>query len=114
MSRCAQGGQAIRAVALLPGVVGAYARPGGGALLMTVPGFGIDPGAIWRPSGPERTRLVLRVSDETPRGVVLVPGQRPAGEAVAGTVNMLCSTRYTDLGEGASYQGTRLGVRAAP
>src|SRR5205823_1627407 len=42
MSRCAQGGQAIRAVALLPGVVGAYDRRGGGALLMTAAGFGID------------------------------------------------------------------------
>jgi anaerobic selenocysteine-containing dehydrogenase len=29
MSRCTQGGQAVRAVALLPGVVGAYARPAG-------------------------------------------------------------------------------------
>jgi len=35
MSRSSQGGQAIRAVALLPGVVGAYDRLGGGALLMT-------------------------------------------------------------------------------
>ena len=57
--------------------------------------------------------FVLRVSDETPRGVAFVPGQRPAGEAVAGTVNMLCSTRYTDLGEGATYQSTRLDVRGA-
>src|SRR5215813_13345400 len=35
MSRCVNGGQAVRAVALLPGVTGAYARVGGGALLMT-------------------------------------------------------------------------------
>jgi anaerobic selenocysteine-containing dehydrogenase len=58
MSRCAQGGQAVRAVALLPGVVGAYGRLGGGALLMTAASFGIDSGAIRRPSGPARTRLV--------------------------------------------------------
>ncbi len=58
MSRCAQGGQAIRAVALLPGVVGAYHRLGGGALLMTAASFGIDSGAIRRPSGPARTRVV--------------------------------------------------------
>ncbi len=58
LSRCAQGGQAVRAVALLPGVTGAYGRPGGGALLATAAGFGLDYGAIRRPSGPERTRLV--------------------------------------------------------
>jgi anaerobic selenocysteine-containing dehydrogenase len=57
--------------------------------------------------------LVLRVSDEVPAGVVLVPGQRPAGEARHGTVNFLCSDRYTDLGEGATYQSTFLEVRRA-
>ncbi|HTY78088.1 MAG TPA: molybdopterin-dependent oxidoreductase [Candidatus Bathyarchaeia archaeon] len=55
----------------------------------------------------------LRVSDETSRGVAFVPGQRPAGPAGEGTVNMLCSDRYSDLGEGATYQSTRLDVRAA-
>ena len=56
--------------------------------------------------------LVLKVSDEVLPGVVLVPGQRPDGEAVAGTVNMLCSDRYTDLGEGATYQSNFLDVAA--
>jgi anaerobic selenocysteine-containing dehydrogenase len=37
--------------------------------------------------------LVVRVRDEVQPGVVLVPGQRPDGEAVSGTVNMLCSGR---------------------
>ncbi len=58
MSRNAQGGQAVRAVALLPGVVGAYAKRGGGALLATVGGFGFSFEAVRRPSGPARTRLV--------------------------------------------------------
>jgi anaerobic selenocysteine-containing dehydrogenase len=58
MSRSAQGGQAIRAVALLPGVTGAYARHGGGALLVTVPAFGLRYDAIRRPSGPAETRTV--------------------------------------------------------
>ena len=53
----------------------------------------------------------LRVSDEVAPGIVLVPGQRPAGEAVAGTVNLLCSDRLTDLGEGATYQSTFLDVK---
>src|SRR5512132_667475 len=58
MSRSRQGGQAIRAVALLPGVVGAYDKLGGGALLMTAASFGIDSSALRKPSGPERARMV--------------------------------------------------------
>ena len=54
--------------------------------------------------------LELQVSDEIQPGVVLVPGQRPVGEAVSGTINMLCSDRYTDMGEGATYQSTWLEV----
>ncbi|HKU97794.1 MAG TPA: molybdopterin-dependent oxidoreductase [Vineibacter sp.] len=56
--------------------------------------------------------LVVRVSDEVQPGVVLVPGQRPDSEAVSGTINMLCSDRYTDIGEGATYQSTYLDVKA--
>jgi anaerobic selenocysteine-containing dehydrogenase len=58
-----------------------------------------------------QVRLVLRVSDEVSPGVVLVPGQRPPMEPGGATVNMLCGTRYTDLGAGATYQSTRLDVR---
>ena len=58
MSRTMQGGQAIRAVSLLPGVVGAYAKRGGGALLMTAASFGLDLSVIRRPSGPSATREV--------------------------------------------------------
>jgi anaerobic selenocysteine-containing dehydrogenase len=61
--------------------------------------------------------LVLKVADEIQPGVVLVPGQRPTGEAVSGTINMLCSDRYTDMGDGATYQSTFLDVgpwKAAP
>lgn len=56
--------------------------------------------------------LVLRVSGETMPGVVLVPGQREEAEPGEGTVNMLCSDRYTDIGEGAAYQSTWLDVEA--
>ena len=56
--------------------------------------------------------LVLHVRDEVQPGVILVPGQRPDGEAVAGTVNMLCADAYTDMGDGATYQSTWLDVRA--
>ena len=55
---------------------------------------------------------MLKVVDEVQPGVLLVPGQRPTGEAVSGTINMLCSDRYTDIGEGATYQSTWLDVGA--
>jgi anaerobic selenocysteine-containing dehydrogenase len=58
--------------------------------------------------------LTLRISDEIRPGVVLVPGQRPDSETISGTVNMLVSDRYTDLGEGATYQSTFLDVEAWP
>jgi anaerobic selenocysteine-containing dehydrogenase len=58
--------------------------------------------------------LALRVGDEVAPGVVLVPGQRPDGETALGTVNMLCSDRFTDLGDGATYQSTFLDVEAWP
>jgi anaerobic selenocysteine-containing dehydrogenase len=57
--------------------------------------------------------FVLTISDEAPPGVAFVPGQRPTSEAIAGTINMLTSDRYSDFGEGATYQSTRLDVRAA-
>jgi hypothetical protein len=34
--------------------------------------------------------LVLKVSDEIQPGIVLVPGQRPDDDPVAGTINSLC------------------------
>jgi anaerobic selenocysteine-containing dehydrogenase len=55
--------------------------------------------------------LMLHVRDEIQPGVVLVPGQRPDDETTSGTVNMLCSDAYTDMGEGATYQSTWLDVR---
>src|SRR4029450_4644552 len=51
--------------------------------------------------------FTLRVSDETPRGVAFVPGQRPSGEAHAGTINNLCSTGYSGMGQGGTYEGAR-------
>ena len=56
--------------------------------------------------------LILRVSDEVLPGVVLVPGQRPDGETLNGTINILCSDRYTDIGDGATYQSTFLDIAA--
>ncbi len=58
--------------------------------------------------------LTLRIADEVRPGVVLVPGQRADGETGSGTINMLCSDRFTDLGDGATYQSTWLDVAALP
>ncbi len=54
--------------------------------------------------------LILQISDEVPAGIAFVPGQRRDDETVSGTINMLCSDRYTDMGEGATYQSTWLDV----
>jgi anaerobic selenocysteine-containing dehydrogenase len=72
------------------------------------PGDGVE---LFNDRGTVSMRL--RVSDEVAPGVVLVPGQRPVGEALAGTVNLLCGDRLSDLGEGATYQSTFLDVRRA-
>ncbi len=56
--------------------------------------------------------LVLRVSDDVPPGVAFVPGQRGDDETVFGSVNLLCADRYSDFGEGATYQSTWLEVAA--
>src|SRR5207248_3164676 len=58
MTRLARGGEALRAVALLPGVTGAYGRRGGGALLLTASSCALNYDAIRKPSGPATTRLV--------------------------------------------------------
>ena len=72
---------------------------------------GLDDGATVRLYNDRgEVGLVLKISDEIQPGIVLVPGQRPDGETVAGTINMLVDGRYTDLGEGATYQSTFLDV----
>ena len=58
MTRLTHGGQALRAVALLPGVTGAYAVRGGGALLLTAASCDLNYAAIRKPSGPAATRIV--------------------------------------------------------
>jgi hypothetical protein len=56
--------------------------------------------------------LMLKLSDDIQRGVALLPGQRPDDVTVSGTINILVSDRYTDLGDGATYQSTFLDVEA--
>jgi anaerobic selenocysteine-containing dehydrogenase len=66
MTRLANGGQALRAVCVLPALTGAYARRGGGALLMTSSACTLNYNALRKPSGPAATRLVnhARLGDD--------------------------------------------------
>ena len=58
MTRFTYGGQALRTVALLPGVTGAYGRYGGGALNGTDASFELNYNAVRKPSGPAATRTI--------------------------------------------------------
>ena len=58
MTRFTYGGQALRTVALLPGVTGAYGRYGGGALNGTNASFELNYNAVRKPSGPAATRTI--------------------------------------------------------
>ena len=56
--------------------------------------------------------LYARLTEDVPRGVVVVEGHRAQSDYLSGgTLNSLCSDRYSDLGEGATYQSTWLDVR---
>src|SRR3984893_15914488 len=86
MTRLAQGGQALRALALLPGVTGAYGRRGGGALLLTAASCELDYDVVRKPSGPAETRIVnhLRLGeallelDDPPIRALLIAANNPA------------------------------------
>ncbi|ETX00109.1 MAG: hypothetical protein ETSY1_12505, partial [Candidatus Entotheonella factor] len=63
LSRHAGGGTAVRAIACLPGLVGAWQRPGGGALLGTAGAYNFNYTAVRRPDllpQPVRTLNMVR------------------------------------------------------
>src|SRR5262249_26224411 len=86
MTRLAHGGQALRTVALLPGVTGHYAVKGGGALLLTAASCDLNYAAVRKPSGPASTRLVnhLRLGEallplhDPPLRAVYISANNPA------------------------------------
>ena len=86
MTRSTFGGQALRTVALLPGVTGAYGRYGGGALLATAASFELNYNAVRKPSGPAATRTVnhLRLGEallelnDPPIRALLIAANNPA------------------------------------
>jgi anaerobic selenocysteine-containing dehydrogenase len=59
-----------------------------------------------------KVTLELNVDDAAPIGVVLVPGQLPEAAPGDGVINVLCSSEYSDMGEGATYQSTFVEVRS--
>ena len=81
MTRQARGGQALRAVATLPAVTGAYGRRGGGALLLTASSMDFNFSIVRKPpSGPASARLVnhsllgealLKMKDPPLRGIFI-------------------------------------------
>lgn len=58
MTRLARGGQALRAVATLPALTGAYGREGGGALLLAAASMDFRFDIVAKPSGPATARMV--------------------------------------------------------
>ena len=56
--------------------------------------------------------LYAQVTTDVPLGVAVVEGQRPKSHYLSGgPLNRLCADRYTDVGDGATYQSTWLDVR---
>ena len=84
LQRHAGGGSAVRAIAALPAVVGAWRTPGGGALLSTSGTFGIDREALERPDlvrGNPRTINMVRL------GEALLDAQPPVKALVVYNTN---------------------------
>lgn len=87
MSRNTGGGMAVRTVALLPGVVGAWHKPGGGALLETAGAWSLNYDALRRPDlAPAGQRFIdqmtlgrdLLASQDPPILSLLVQSSNPA------------------------------------
>jgi anaerobic selenocysteine-containing dehydrogenase len=56
--------------------------------------------------------LYARLTTDVLPGIAVVEGHRPQSQYLSGgPLNVLCSDRYADLGEGATYQDTWLDVR---
>ena len=86
MTRLARGGQAMRAVATLPAVTGAYGVRGGGAMSVTAPSLEFNFASVRTPSGPAQAREVnhsllgeaLLSLDDPPLKALFVSSNNPA------------------------------------
>lgn len=86
LSRSRRGGMSVRTIACLPGLVGAFHKPGGGALMFTSDAFPIRMDAITRPDLlPTETRILdnvrlghnLMFQDDPPLTCLFVTGSNP-------------------------------------
>ncbi len=87
LSRHGSGGAATRAIACLPGLVGAWQRPGGGALLATADSYKFNFPAVRRPDlqpGPRRVLNMVRFGrallewQEPPLMALFIQSNNPA------------------------------------
>ena len=87
LSRHAGGGTAVRAIACLPGLVGAWQYPGGGALLATTGAYNFNFAAVRRPDllpQPTRTLNMVRFGEalqtwqEPPLKALFIQSNNPA------------------------------------
>ncbi len=86
MTRVARGGQAMRAVATLPAVTGAYGVRGGGAMSVTAGSLDFNFAPVRKPSGPASARQVnhsllgeaLLTLNEPPIKALFIASNNPA------------------------------------
>ena len=83
LNRCAGGGMAVRNIACLPALTGAWRHPAGGALLSTSGNFPVDTAALQRPDlYPDAGRLPPRTVNMSTIGEALLSAADPPIRAI--------------------------------
>ncbi|MBT0962366.1 molybdopterin-containing oxidoreductase family protein [Denitromonas iodatirespirans] len=83
LNRCAGGGSAVRNIACLPALVGAWREAAGGAVLSTSGNFPVDTAALERPDlYPDAERFPPRTVNMSPIGEALLTANDPPIRAI--------------------------------
>ncbi|KAA3651944.1 MAG: molybdopterin oxidoreductase family protein [Proteobacteria bacterium] len=83
LNRCAGGGTAVRNIACLPALVGAWREAAGGAVLSTSGNFPVDTAALERPDlYPDAERFPPRTLNMSPIGEALLTANDPPVRAI--------------------------------
>ncbi|MEZ5627528.1 MAG: molybdopterin oxidoreductase family protein [Rhodocyclaceae bacterium] len=83
LNRCAGGGSAVRNIACLPALVGAWREAPGGAVLSTSGNFPVDTAALERPDlYPDAERFPPRTLNMSPIGEALLTANDPPVRAI--------------------------------
>lgn len=83
LNRCAGGGTAVRNIACLPALVGAWREAAGGAVLSTSGNFPVDTAALERPDlYPDADRFPPRTLNMSPIGEALLTANDPPIRAI--------------------------------